>query len=121
MITIKTMSVLLKITSKLDIKPALQALKSLDIFEDAQDAKTALAQLTEEKAYQIAAAVLPEITPQLDVVADFLPRLAAAYCKTSAEEAEELNAIDLIKSIAADEDIRAFLSTALQRKVEQLH
>ena len=41
MLTIKTMPMLLKIVGKLDIKPAVEMLKGLDIFEDAKDAKDA--------------------------------------------------------------------------------
>lgn len=62
MLTIKTMPMLLKIVGKLDIKPAVEMLKGLDIFEDAKDAKDAMKQLSREKVGILACEILCELT-----------------------------------------------------------
>lgn len=118
MLNIKSMAILLKITSKLDITPVLNALKEADIFEDAKNPQEALAQLTAEKAGTLAFNVIAEIAPQLDTIATFLPQLAAAYKSVPIEEAVELDALEVIDEIIHDEGIRAFFSRAVRRKVK---
>lgn len=121
MLTIKTMSILFKITSKLDLTPVIDALKSADIFEMAANKEDALKQLTADKAGELAMTAINAILPQLDVIAEFLPPLAAAYKRIPIEEAEELDALELIEEIAHDQGIVSFFKRALRKKVEQTH
>ena len=119
MLTIKTMPTLLKIVGKLDIKPAVEMLKGLDIFEDAKDAKDAMKQLSREKVGILACEIFCELTPQLGKIADDLPPLVAAYKGVSVEEAKKLDAAEVINEIIHDEGITSFFKRALRKKVEQ--
>lgn len=121
MINLKAITVLMRITAKLDLKPALDELQKLDIFEATNDKEVAIAQLNAENAYKIAVSVLPALMPQLDIVADFLPQLVAAYKHISVTEAEEVDAIETLKEICTDEDLRAFFSIALRKKAGLKH
>ena len=119
MLTIKTMPMLLKIVGKLDIKPAVEMLKGLDIFEDAKDAKDAMKQLSCEKVGILACEILCELTPQLGKIADDLPPLVAAYYDISLEEAYKKDAAEVINDLINDEGIVSFFKRALRKKVEQ--
>ena len=119
MLTIKCMSVLCKITSKLDMTPVIDVLKSADIFEAATNKKDALAQLTPDKAGELAMQTLSAILPQLDIVGEFLPELIAAYKKITIDEACELDALEVIDEIVHDRGIISFFKRALPGKVEQ--
>ena len=121
MINLKAITILMKITARLDLKPAINALQELDIFEATDDKAEAIAQLNAENAYKIAVSVLPTLMPQLDIVADFLPQLVAAYKHISVTEAEEADAIETLKEICTDEGLRAFFSTALRKKAGLKH
>ncbi len=119
MFNIKALSILLKITSKLDLTPVVDKLKNLDIFSEAKSSKEALSQLTKEKAGLIAAEMMSALLPQLDTVSNFLPELVAAYKNVSVDEAEKLDAIEILKEIMGDEGIINFFKSALRKKVEQ--
>lgn len=119
MLTIKTMPILLKIVGKLDIKPIIPMLKDLDIFDEADSKENAVAQLSKEKVGVLAFEVIGELTPQLGKIADDIPPLVAAYKNVSIEEAEKLNAAEIINEIISDKGIRSFFQTALRKKAEQ--
>lgn len=119
MLNIKSMSILLRITSKLDLTPVISTLKDADIFKDAKNKEEALAQLTSEKAGELAANALNALLPQLDVIADFLPELAAAYKGVSVEEAESLDAFGVLDEIVHDEGMRSFFNRALHDKAKR--
>lgn len=119
MLTIKTMPMLLKVVGKLDIKPAVEMLKGLDIFEDAKDAKDAMKQFSREKVGILACEILCELTPQLGKIADDLPPLVAAYYDISLEEAYKKDAAEVINDLINDEGIVSFFKRALRKKVEQ--
>lgn len=119
MLTIKTMPVLLKIVGKLDIKPIIPMLKDLDIFEETDSKDGALAQLSKEKIGVLAFEIIGELTPQLGKIADDLPQLVATYKGVSLEEAEKLDAAEIINEIINDKGIRSFFQTALRKKAEQ--
>lgn len=116
MLNIKSMSILLRITSKLDLTPVISTLKDADIFKDAKSKEDALAQLTSEKAGELAANALNALLPQLGVIADFLPELVAAYKGVSIEEAESLDAFAVLDEIIHDEGMRSFFNRALRDK-----
>lgn len=116
MLNIKSMSLLLKLTSKLDMTPVIDALKSADIFKDAKNKEEALAQLTPDKAAELAFEALAAIMPQLDIIGDFLPPLAAAYKGITLEEAENADAFAILDEIIHDEGMIAFFKRALHGK-----
>jgi hypothetical protein len=101
------------------MNPVIDVLKGADIFEAAVNKKDALAQLTPDKAGELAMQALSAILPQLDVVGEFLPELIAAYKKVSIDEASELDALEVIEEIVHDKGIISFFKRALPGKVEQ--
>jgi hypothetical protein len=119
MLTIKTIPTLLKIVAKLDIKPVVEMLKKLDIFEEAKDTEDAILQLSREKVGLLACEIFAEITPQLGKIADDLPPLVASYYDISIEEAEKRDAAEVINDFINDEGIVSFFKRALRKNVEQ--
>ena len=119
MLTIKTMPMLLKVVGKLDIKPVVEMLKGLDIFEEVKDKKEAMLQLSREKVGVLACEIFAELTPQLGKIADDLPPLVAAYYDISLEEAYKKDAAEVINDLINDEGIVSFFKRALRKKVEQ--
>lgn len=110
MLNIKSLQILLRITSRLDLTPVIDTLKDADIFTDAKSKEDALAQLTTEKAGELAVTAISALLPQLDTVADFLPELAAAYKGVTAEEANDLDAFAVLDEIIHDEGMTVFSS-----------
>lgn len=119
MLNIKAMPLLLKIIARIDIKPVIEKVRGLDVFKDAKNPQEALKELKSETAVEVAAEVLAVITPQFDKIADYIPELVAAYKGVTVEEAERLDAADVINEIVNDDGIKTFFSHALRRKVEQ--
>lgn len=119
MLTIGTMPILLKIVGKLDIKPIIEKLKSVDIFDDADSTENAVKQLSKEKLGVLAFEMLAEITPQLGKIADDIPALAAAYKGVSIEEAKKLDAAEVINELITDEGVKTFFKRALRKKAGQ--
>lgn len=118
MLTIGTMPILLKIIGKLDIKPVVEKLKNIDVFEETENAEEAVKQLSKEKVGSLAMEVLTEVTPQLGKIADDLPQLVAAYKDVSIKEANKLDAAEIINELINDEGIKSFFSRALRKKSE---
>ena len=56
------------------------------------------------------------ILPQLDSVSDFLAEFVAAYKGVSVEEAEKLDAIEVIKELIGDSGVLNFFSSALRKE-----
>lgn len=118
MLNVKSMQILLRVTSKLDLTPVIDTLKSADIFTDAKSKEDALAQLTTEKAGELAVTAISALLPQLDAVADFLPELVAAYKGVTVEEANNLDAFAVLEEIIHDEGMTAFFKRAVRGKVK---
>ena len=118
MLNVKSMQILLRVTSKLDLTPVIDALKNADIFTDAKSKEDALAQLTTEKAGELAVTAISALLPQLDAVADFLPELVAAYKGVTVEEANNLDAFAVLEEIIHDEGMTAFFKRAVRGKVK---
>lgn len=118
MLNIKSLQILLRITSRLDLTPVIDTLKDADIFTDAKSKEDALAQLTTEKAGELAVTAISALLPQLDTVADFLPELAAAYKGVTVEEANDLDAFAVLDEIIHDEGVTVFFKRALHDKVK---
>lgn len=119
MLTIGTMPILLKIVAKLDIKPAIETLKSVDIFTDADSAEGAMKQLSKEKLGVMAMSIISDLTPQLGKIADDLPPLVASYKGVSIKEASELDAAEVINEFINDEGVLTFFKRAFSKKIEQ--
>lgn len=117
MLKIKTIPVLTRIISKLDLKPVIELFKSADIFKDAKNKGDALKQLSGEKAAELGFTMLAEITPQLGAVGEDLPEFVALYYGISEEEAAEKDFAEVLNDLIHDEGIRGFFSTALRKKV----
>lgn len=116
MLNIKSMQILLRITSRLDLTPVIDTLKEADIFAEAKTKEDALAQLTPEKAGELAITAISALLPQLDTVADFLPELAAAYKGVTIDEANNLDALGVLDEIIHDEGMTAFFKRLLHDK-----
>ncbi len=121
MLTIGTMPILLKIVGKLDITPVIERLKGVDIFEDSDSAEGALKQLSKEKVGILVAEILTDIAPQLGKIADDFPPLVAAYKGVSLEEANKLDAAEVINEFINDDGIVNFFKNALRKKAGQEH
>lgn len=104
---------LMKIVSKIDLKPIIKELKEVDIFDNG---KAAAEQLDKEKIGILGMQVLTAITPQLGKIADDIIPLVAAYKNVTIEEAENLDALEVIGEIAKDEAIVGFFRSALRKK-----
>lgn len=118
MLTIKTIPVLMKIVGKLDLKPLIDVLRELDIFKDPENAEDAAKQLSKEKLGIVACEAVAALTPQLEKIADDLPPLVAAYKEISVEEAEKLDAVEVLGEIIHDKGITSFFERLLRKKEE---
>lgn len=119
MLTIGTVPLLLKIVGKLDVKPLISAAKNADIFADVEGKEAALNELSKEKLGLLAFEIISELTPQLGKIADDIPPLVAAYKGVSIDEANSLDAAEVIGEIIHDEGIVNFFAKALRRKAGQ--
>ena len=111
MLSIGTIPIVLKIISKLDIKPVIEILKSADLFEDVTTSEDAVKELSAEKVGEVGMLVLAEVAPQLGKIADDVPVLAAKYKNISIEEAEKLDALELFYEMWNDEGVRTFFKS----------
>lgn len=121
MLNINALPILLKMVSKLDVRPAIKILKDLDIFEDTDDPEKALSELSGEKTVECGLEVFNAILPQLDKIADYIPEFVAMYKNVPIEEAGQFDAFEVIEELIHDEGIRDFFIRALRKKVEQRH
>lgn len=117
MLKIKTVPVLTRIIAKLDIKPAIEAIKNADIFEDSDNKTEAIQQITGEKAAELAFDILAAITPQLDKIGEDIPEFVSLYKGVSLEEAGELDLFEIVSEVIHDEGITGFFKNALRKKV----
>lgn len=113
MLKIKTIPVIMRIVSKLDLTPVISAVKELDGFKET-DNKTEAAQQLAERKVELGLAVISSITPQLGAISDDVVELIASYESVSLEEAGDLDAVEEIKKIAGDAGIANFFKSALQ-------
>jgi hypothetical protein len=113
MLRIATTPYLMKIVAKIDLRPVIEKLKDNDLFDND---KPVSEQLDKEKLGIIGMDILSEITPQLGKIADDIVPLVAAYKNVSVEDAENLDALEMISEIINDEGIVSFFKSALQKK-----
>lgn len=119
MLTIGATPVLMTIISKLDLKPVMEVLKGLDIFNDAENKADALKQLHGDEMATLIAELFSALAPQLGNIAEDIPKFVAAYKGVSTENAEKLDLADVVGEIYSDEGIRTFFTRALRKKAEQ--
>lgn len=120
MLSIRTIPLLMKIAAKLDTTPIIEKMKGLDVYNETKnDDGTVTRELDREKVGLLGVEVFAELIPQLGKVADDLPQLVAAYKNISIEDALDLDAVEVLKEIAADTGVVNFFKSALQKKVEQ--
>lgn len=120
MLSIRTIPLLMKIAAKLDTTPIIEKMKGLDVYNEIKnDDGTVTRELDREKVGLLGVEVFAELIPQLGKVADDLPQLVAAYKNISIEDALDLDAVEVLKEIAADTGVVNFFKSALQKKVEQ--
>lgn len=119
MLKIKTIPVLTRIVSKLDVKPIVESLKAADVFKEAKGKKDAMKQLKGDKAVELGFEILPSILPQLDRIGAELPEFVSLYYGISLEDAEEKDLAEVINDLINDKGIRDFFATALRKKVER--
>jgi hypothetical protein len=117
MITVKTLPLLLRIVGKLDLKPVIEPLKSMDIFSEPESGEDALKQLSKEKIGVLGMTILAEITPQLGKIADDIPLLIAAYKDIPIGEANKLDSAEVLNDIIHDDGIKTFFSRLLKKKL----
>ena len=120
MLSIRTMPLLMKIAGKIDTKPIIEKVGDIDVYSEVENEDgTVTRELDREKVGALGVKVIAELLPQLGKVADDLPPLVAAYKNIPIEEANDLDAIEVLKEIASDTGIVNFFNLALQKKVEQ--
>lgn len=119
MLNIKSIQILLKITSKLDFTPVFDVFKDEQLFSAVTNKKEALDQITPEKLGEIAVKIIGALVPQLDTVAEFLPELIAAYKGIPIDEAEQLDAMEALSEVFGDKGVRAFFKRAPLVKIKQ--
>ena len=119
MLNVKSIQILLKITSKLDFTPVFDVFKDEQIFNAVTNKKEALDQITPEKLGEIAVKIIGALIPQLDTVAEFLPELIAAYKGIPVNEAEQLDAMEALSEVFGDKGVRAFFKRAPLVKIKQ--
>lgn len=119
MLKIKTIPVLSRIISKLDVKPIVEKLKAADIFKSTGSKSEALAEIKGEKAVELGFELIAEITPQLDKIGDDFPEFVSLYKGVTIEEAGEYDLAEIVNELINDEGIRNFFSVALRKKVER--
>lgn len=118
MLKVKTIPILSRIISKLDIAPIVSVLKKTDVFKESKGKKDALKQLSSEKIVELGFEVLPEITAQLGNIGDDIPEFIALYYGVSREEAGEKDFSEVLNDLIHDKGIRTFFKTALRKKAE---
>ncbi len=121
MLKIGMLPVLMRMVSKLDLKPIIQKLKKLDIFDDAnteQNGETA-PKITAEQAGELAFEIIAELTPQLDKIGEEIPEFVAQYEGISIEEAKNRDIFEVIKKLKEEKGIVNFLSLALKKTTGQ--
>ena len=119
MLNVKSIQILLKITSKLDFTPVFDVFKDEQLFSAVTNKKEALDQITPEKLGEIAVKIIGALIPQLDTVAEFLPELIAAYKGIPVNEAEQLDAMEALSEVFGDKGVRTFFKRAPLVKIKQ--
>lgn len=121
MLKIGMLPVLMRMVSKLDLKPIIERLKKLDIFdvENMEQNSEAAPKITAEQAGELAFEIIAELTPQLDKIGEEIPEFVAQYEGISVEEAKNRDIFEVIKKLKEEKGIVNFLSLALKKTTGQ--
>ncbi|MEE0100363.1 MAG: hypothetical protein U0I48_01315 [Acutalibacteraceae bacterium] len=121
MLKIGILPVLMRMVSKLDLKPIIERLKKLDIFdvENMEQNSEAAPKITAEQAGELAFEIIAELTPQLDKIGEEIPEFVAQYEGISVEEAKNRDIFEVIKKLKEEKGIVNFLSLALKKTTGQ--
>lgn len=113
MLTIKTIPVLSRMISKIDIKPIIDTMKSADIFseKDLEGGK-----LKSEKALEFGTMLFASIAPQLGDIGEDIPEFVQMYKNCTREEAEQMDFFGVLTEVINDEGIRGFSPVRSKRK-----
>ena len=113
MLKISMIPVMTRMISKLNLKPTIEQLKELDIFDGGKNS------LTAEEAGVLAFEIIAGLTPQLDKIGADIPEFVSLYKGVSIAEANEMDIAAIIEELKNDEGILNFFNVALRKKVEQ--
>lgn len=115
MIKTKALPVILRLVSKLDAKPIIQKLKSVDL----KSLDNGKGKLSQEDAVLLGFEVLTEIIPQLGRIEDDIIPFIAAVKDVTIEEAGEMDFLVVIKEIFTDKELTSFFKSALMKNPAQ--
>ena len=113
MIKTKALPVILRVVSKLDLKPIIAKLKGLDLKSVESGA------LSSEDAGILAFEVFSEIIPQLGKIENDIVQLIADTRDITIKEAEQISAIDALQELFSDKELIDFFKSALTKKAER--
>lgn len=108
MIKTKALPIILRVTSKIEVKPIIERLKSLDLKSLDNGGK-----LSKEEAAILFFEMIAEITPQLGKIEDDIVPLIAVLKDVSEDEAKELSIFDVFNELASDKELVSFFKRAL--------
>lgn len=114
-ITIEALPIMMKMASKIDVKPLADVFKDPELFKNGEDGKLTFS-ASPEKVGEIGFAVLTALTPQLGAIADDIPPFVAAFKGISIDEAKKLDAVKVLGEIFGEEKVRNFFSGLLAKK-----
>jgi hypothetical protein len=108
---LELLPILMRIASKLDIRPLVNNFKGLDIIRDGQKAN----QLTREQGATIVFELFADLLPQLteDIGKDIIA-LVAAHKEISVKEAGKLDMMQAAKEILAERGVLDFFIKRLK-------
>ena len=115
MLKIELIPQLFKIISKLDMKPIIEHLKNVDIYDENEGEKT----LSKEKVGLLTFEIFSELMPQLGKIGADIPEFVSIYKGVSLEEAKKLDLAEIINDIVNDEGILFFFKRAFKKRAEQ--
>lgn len=115
MIKTKALPVILNLVSKLDAKPIIERLKSVDL----KSLDNGKGKLSQEDAVLLGFEVLTEVIPQLGKIQDDIVPFIAAIKDVSIEVAGEMDFLVVLKEIITDKELTSFFKSALMKNPVQ--
>ena len=115
MIKTKALPVIIRLISKLDAKPIIDKLKSMD-FKSLDDGK---GKLSPEDTVVLGLELIGELIPQLGRIENDIVPFIAAVKDVSVEEAGELDFLTVLKEVFTDKELLSFFKSALMTKPVQ--
>jgi len=110
MIKTKALPIILRVTSKIEVKPIIERLKSLD-FKSLDNGGA----LSKEEAAILFFEMIAEITPQLGKIEDDIIPLIATLKDVSEEVAKDLPLLETFEELLTDKELVSFFKRALMK------